>query len=78
MNYVEEMIERGRREGRQEGRQEGRREGELKGQVRAIEGFVARDIPWPTIEAATGIDETTFRRLRQRVDAKDNRAEPTA
>ena len=27
MNYVEEMIERGRREGRQEGRQEGRREG---------------------------------------------------
>ena len=64
MNYVEEMIERGRREGRQEG--------ELKGQVRAIEGFVARDIPWPTIEAATGIDEATFRRLRQRVDAKDN------
>ena len=77
MNYVEEMIERGRREGRQEGRQEGRREGELKGQVRAIEGFVARDIPWPTIEAATGIDEATFRRLRQRVDAKDNGTEST-
>ena len=83
MNYVEEMIERGRREGRQEGelkgrregRQEGRREGELKGQVRAIEGFVARDIPWPTIEAATGIDEATFRRLRQRVDAKDDGTE---
>ena len=89
MNYVEEMIERGRREGRQEGRrkgrqeghqegrQEGRREGELKGQVRAIEGFVARDISWPTIEAATGIDEATFRRLRQRVDAKDNGTEST-
>ena len=73
MNYVEEIIERGRREGRQEGR----REGELKGQVRAIEGFVARDIPWPTIEAATGIDEATFRRLRQRVDAKDNGTEST-
>ena len=73
MNYVEEMIERGRREGRQEGR----REGELKGQVRAIEGFVARDIPWPTIEAATGIDEATFRRLRQRVDANDNGTEST-
>ena len=79
MNYVEEMIERGRREGRQEGRREGRREGrqegELKGQVRAIEAFVARDIPWSTIEAATGIDEATFRRLRQRIDAEDNGAE---
>ena len=53
MNYVEELIEQGRREGRHEG--------ELKGQVRAIEGVVARDIPWSTIEAATGIDEPTFR-----------------
>ena len=78
MNYVEEMIERGRREGRQQGRREGRREGELKGQVRAIEGFVARDIPWPTIEAATGIDEATFRRLRQRVDSEDNGTDSTA
>ena len=68
MNYVEEMIERGR--------QEGRREGELKGQVRVIERFVARDVPWSTIEAATGIDEATFRRLRQRIDAQDNGAEP--
>ena len=71
MNYVEELIEQGRQEGRQQGRQEGRREGELKGQVRAIEGFVARDIPWSTIEAATGIDEPTFRRLRQRIDLAD-------
>ena len=63
MNYVEELIE--------QGRQEGRREGELKGQVRAIEGFVARDIPWSTIEAATGIDEATFRRLRQRIADAD-------
>ena len=75
MNYVEELIEQGRQEGRQEGRREGelrgRREGELKGQVRAIEGFVARDIPWSTIEAATGIDEATFRRLRQRIADAD-------
>ena len=69
MNYVEEMIERGRREGR--------REGELKGQVRAIEGFVARAVPWSTIEAATGIDEATFRRLRQRIDAEEDGAEST-
>ena len=65
MNYVEEMIERGRRKGRQEG------------QVRTIEGFVARDIPWSTIEAATGIDEATFRRLRQRIDAGGNGAPAT-
>ena len=78
MNYVEEMIERGRQEGRREGRQEGRQEGRREGQVRAIEGFVARDIPWTTIEAATGIDEQTFRRLRQQVDAKDTEAESTA
>ena len=77
MNYVEEMIERGRREGRQEGRQEGRREGELKGQVRAIEGFVAREVPWSLIEAATGIDEATYRRLRQRIDAQDNGKDST-
>ena len=68
MNYVEEMIERGRREGELKGRREF---------VRAIEGFVARDIPWSTIEAATGIDEATFRRLRQRIDAEDNGAEST-
>ena len=71
MNYVEELIERGR--------QEGRREGELKGQVRVIEGFVARDTPWSTIEEATGIDEATFRQLRQRIDidgADDNGSAP--
>ena len=97
MNYVEELIERGRQEGRREGelkgrqegelkgRQEGelkgRQEGELKGQVRVIEGFVALDTPWSDIEEATGIDEATFRRLRQRLDiddADDNGSAPTA
>ena len=69
MNYVGELIELGRQEG------------ELKGQVRVIEGFVARDTPWSTIEEATGIDEATFRRLRQRLDiddADDNGSAPTA
>ena len=81
MNYVEEMIERGRQEGRQEGElkghRAGRQEGELQGQVRILEGFVARDTPWSLIEAATGIDETTYRRLRQRIDAQDNGADST-
>ena len=57
MNYVEQMVERGRREGK------------LEGQVRTIEGFLGRDVPWSTIEAATGIDEKTFRELKQQLDA---------
>ena len=70
MNYVEELIERGRQEGRREGRRE---------VVRMIEGFVARDTPWSAIEEATGIDEAAFRRLRQRLDdADDNGSAPTA
>ena len=72
MNYVEELIEQGRQQGRQEGHREGRREGELTGQVRVIEGFVARHTPWSAIEAATGIDEATFRRLRQRIENPDD------
>jgi hypothetical protein len=75
MNYVEELLEQGRREGELKGR----REGELKGQVRVIEGFVAQDTPWSAIEEATGIDEATFRRLKQRLnDADDNGSAPTA
>ena len=49
MNYVERMVERGRQMGRQEG--------ELKGKVQIIQGLLGRDVPWSTIEAATGIDE---------------------
>ena len=64
MNYVEQLIERGRREGLQEG--------ELKGQVRTIEGFLGRDVPWSTIEAATGIDEAAFRKLKEHLEATDD------
>ena len=64
MNYVEQLIERGRREGR--------REGKLEGQVRTIEGLLGRDVPWSIIEAATGIDEAAFRKLKQQLDATDD------
>ncbi len=60
MNYVERMVERGRREGRQEG--------ELRGKVQTIQGLLSRDVPWSTIEAATGIDEARFRRIEQEFD----------
>ena len=64
MNYVEQLIERGRREGLPEG--------ELKGQVRTIEAFLERDVSWSTIEAATGIDEAAFRKLMRDLKATDN------
>ena len=68
MNYVEELLEQGRREGELKGR----RESELKGQLRTIERFVVREVPWSTLETATGIDEATFRRLQQRIDDADD------
>ena len=58
----------GERKGRQEGELKGRQEGELKGQVKTIEGFLRHAVPWSTIEAATGIDRTTFQRLKQQID----------
>ena len=61
MNYVEQLIERGRREGH--------REGKLEGQIRTIEGFLERDFSWSSIEAATGIDEAAFRKFKRQLDA---------
>ena len=76
MNKTQEMLEIYgeviEQEARQEGRQEGRREGELRGKVLTIEGFLGRDVPWSTIEAATGIDAAAFRRLKHQVEAADD------
>ena len=65
MNYMQQLIERGRREGLQEGIQEGK----LEGQIRTIEGFLERDFSWSTIAAATGIDEAAFRQLKRQLEA---------
>ena len=64
MNYVQQMVN----EGWQKGIREGRQEGELRGQLQTIQGFLERAVPWSTIEAATGIDEAAFRRLKQQLD----------
>ena len=65
VNKAEEMVEiygeMREREGRQEGRQEG--------QLATIEQLVRTGVAWPTIEAATGIDEEAFDRLKQRFDS---------
>ncbi len=65
---IREGRQEGRREGIREGEMKGRREGELRGQLQTIQGFLERDVPWSTIEAATGIDEATFWRLKQQFD----------
>ena len=80
MNQTQEMLEiygevieqEARQKARQEARQKARREGELRGRVLIIEGFLGRDVPWSTIEAATGIDEAAFRRLKHQVEAADD------
>ena len=69
VNKTQEMIEIYGEVREQEGREEGRREGELRGRLLTIEGLLGRDVPWSTIEAATGIDEATFQHLKQRIDA---------
>ena len=76
MTKTEEMLEvvtrvkeqEARQKGRQEGELKGRQEGELKGQVKTIEGLLRHAVPWSTIEAATGIDRTSFQRLKQQLD----------
>ena len=58
---IEAFVDVVEQEALQEGRQEGRQEGILL----TIEGLLGRNVPWETIESATGIDEAEFRRLRQ-------------
>ena len=74
MNKTEEMIEIYGDMREREGRQEGRQEGELRGKVQTIEGLVGRDVPWSIIEAATGIDQATFDRLKRQLDTADGGA----
>ena len=64
----QEARQKGRQEGERKGRQEGELKGQVKGQVKTIEGFLRHAVPWSTIEAATGIDRTTFQRLKQQID----------
>ena len=79
MGKTEKMLEiyaeRKEQEARQEGRQEGLRgelRGELRGKVLTIEGFLGRDVPWSIIEAATGVDQATFGRLKKQLQAADD------
>ena len=71
MNKTERMLQIYADVREQEARREGRKEGELRGKLFTIEALLGRDVPWTTIQGATGIDQTTFRRLKQQLEAAD-------
>ena len=62
--------------GHAEGHAKGRREGELRGKVDTTEGLLGHQVPWSTIEAATGIDEPAFRRINRELAAAGHEANP--
>ena len=55
--------------GSRDGWREGLREGELRGKVLTIEGVIGQGVPWSTVEAATGVDQVTFARLKRQMEA---------
>ena len=72
MNKADEMVEIYGEMREREGRQEGREEGRQEGQLATIEKLVRTGVTWSTIEAATGIDEATFDRLKHQFDSADD------
>ena len=69
MSYAQQLLEEGRAEGKAEGKEEGREEGLQRGKVEAVEGFLRIGVGWDVITSATGIDETRFRALKERLAA---------
>ena len=60
MTYAQELLK--------EGRAEGRAEGEIKAEVRIIENLLREGMDWPAIERITGVNETQFQALKQRLE----------
>jgi len=56
MTYAEELLA--------EGRAEGLIEGEQRGKVEVVEGLLRIGVTWGVIEAATGLTEATFQKLK--------------
>ena len=72
VNKADEMVEIYGEMREREGRQEGHREGHREGQLATIEKLVSTGVAWSTIEAATGIDQEAFDRLKHRFDSADD------
>ena len=71
MNKTQEMLEIYGEVMQQEARQKGLQEGRQEGRLGTIEKFRQAGVEWSTIEAATGVDEATFDRLKHQLDADD-------
>ncbi|MDE0002277.1 MAG: hypothetical protein OXQ29_06250 [Rhodospirillaceae bacterium] len=71
MNKTQEMLAIYGEVKQQEARQKGLQEGRQEGRLGTIEKFRQAGVEWSTIEAATGVDEATFDRLKHQLDADD-------
>ena len=71
MNKTQEMLEIYGEVMQEEARQKGLQEGRQEGRLGTIEKFRQAGVEWSTIEAATGMDEATFDRLKHQLDADD-------
>jgi len=56
MTYAQELLK------------EGREEGEIRAEVRIIENLLREGMDWPAIERITGVNETQFQALKQRLE----------
>ena len=65
-----------RRELLAEGAAKGRAEGERLGQMKAVEGLLRVGVGWDVIEEATGLNETGFKALKERLSASNDPTPP--
>jgi predicted transposase/invertase (TIGR01784 family) len=56
MTYAQELVK------------EGREEGEIRAEVRIIENLLRERMEWSAIERITGVSETQFQALKQRLE----------
>ena len=65
MSYGRQLLE----EGRSQGLEEGKRLGEQHAKVEMVEGFLKAGVAWEVIEAATGLNESRFREIKETLPA---------
>lgn len=68
MTYAQEMLEKGRAEGQAEGRAEG----EARKQIEIVEGLLRVGVAWDVIQAATGLTEAGFQKLKAQLLGADS------
>lgn len=64
MSYAQQLLA--------EGEAKGRAEGERRGQLKTVEGFLRAGVGWDVIEEATGLNESGFNALKERLSAADD------